>query len=204
MRRPHRAMVGVVDPPGALRSANRLFVAAELPGAARAALARRGSELAAVMGGRPVAAGRLHVTLDFIGRAPPEMGAEIVEAVRAALAGPPIRTSLGGLRARPRAARARLVAVELGDPEGRLAVRAERVRAAVDAVLGRESRDGPLWPHVTVLRLARPARMEPAGAPEIGEQVFAISRGALYDSQQSPGGPPRYRELAAVEFAPVP
>jgi 2'-5' RNA ligase len=78
------------------------------------------------------------------------------------------------------------------------------VREAVDAVLGREPHEAPPWLHVTVLRLGRPARVEPGEAAETGEQTFAVSRGALYDSHQSPGGPPRYRELAAVDFAPVP
>jgi RNA 2',3'-cyclic 3'-phosphodiesterase len=190
--------------PGVLRPANRLFVAAELPGAARESLARIGGDLATRMGGRAVPAANLHVTLDFLGRVPPEAGPELVEAVGGALAGPPIRASAGGLRARPRSARARLVAVELDDPDGGLAERARRVREAIDGVLGRDPDDGAMWPHVTVLRLGRPARLDPAPAPGGWEQVFAISRGALYDSHQSPGGPPRYRELASVEFAPVP
>ena len=187
-----------------LRPRNRLFVAAELPAAARAELARVGAALAERMGGRAVPAANLHVTLHFIGRAPPEAGREIVEAVGAALAGPPIRVALGRLRARPRAARATLVAVELDDAAGGLAERARRVRDALDALLGTRSDEAPLWPHVTVLRLRRPARLAPAAAPPGREQVFDVGRGALYDSQQSPGGPPRYRELAAVEFAPVP
>jgi RNA 2',3'-cyclic 3'-phosphodiesterase len=193
-----------MDPPGDLRPANRLFVAVDLPEAARAALARTGADLAARTGGRAVPEASLHVTLDFLGRVPPELGPDVVDAVRAALAGPPIAVALGGLRARPRPARARLVAVEIADPEGGLVARAGRVREALDLVLGREPADAPLWPHVTVLRLGRAARLEPPPAPDGREQTFAVSRGALYDSHQSPNGPPRYRELAAVEFAPVP
>jgi RNA 2',3'-cyclic 3'-phosphodiesterase len=194
-----------VEPPRHdLRPENRLFVAVDLPAAARAELARIGEELAARMGGRPVPEASLHVTLDFLGRVPTDAGPRIVEAVREALAGPPIPASVGALQARPRAARARLVAVELGDPEGGLADRARAVREAVDRVLGRDPGDEPLWPHVTVLRLGRPARLSPRHGLGGGEQMFAVSRGALYDSHQSPGGPPRYRELAAVEFAPVP
>jgi 2'-5' RNA ligase len=187
-----------------LRDDCRLFVAADLPEAARAALARVGDDLAARVGGRAVPAPSLHVTLDFIGRVPPDVGPAVAEAVRTGLAGPPIRVSLGGLRARPRAARARLVAVELGDPDGALAERARRVREALDPVLGRPSGRAPLWPHVTVLRLPRPARADPSADPAQWEHVFDVGRGALYDSHQSPGGPSRYRELVAVEFAPVP
>jgi len=187
-----------------LRAANRLFVAADMPAAARAWLAGVGAELAARTGGRAVPEASLHVTLDFLGRVPAEAGPALAEAVAAALAGPSIRVAPGGLRARPRAARARLVAVELDDPEGALAQRARRVRAAVDPVLGRQAGDGALWPHVTVMRLGRPARLGPLEAPGGREQVFDVSRGALYDSHQSPGGPPRYRELVAVEFSPSP
>ncbi len=187
-----------------LRPANRLFVAADLPPPARAWLAGVGAELAARSGGRAVPEASLHVTLDFLGRVPEEAGPELGEAVVAALAGPAVRVSPGRVRARPRAARARLVAVELDDPEGALAERARRVRTAVDAVLGREPGDGALWPHVTVMRLGRPARLGPLEAPGGREQVFDVSRGALYDSHQSPGGPPRYRELVAVDFGPVP
>jgi 2'-5' RNA ligase len=193
-----------MDAPDLLRPANRLFVAADLPAPARAALARIGADLAAGMGGRPVPEASLHVTLDFLGRVPVRAGPAIVAAATGALAGPPIRVALGGLRARPRAARAKLVAVELDDPEGGLAERARRVREALDPVLGRTSDESPLWPHVTVLRLGRPARLERPAAPGAREHVFDVGRGALYDSHQSPGGPPRYRELAAVEFAPVP
>jgi RNA 2',3'-cyclic 3'-phosphodiesterase len=193
-----------MDPPLALRPANRLFVAADLPGPARAALARIGGDLAARTGGRAVPETSLHVTLHFLGRVRPEAGSEIARAAREALAGPAIQVSIGAVRARPRAARARLVAVELDDPEGGLAERARRVRAALDAVLGRDSGEAALWPHVTLVRLGRPARMEPPRGPVGREHVFDVSRGALYDSVQSPGGPSRYRELVAVEFAPVP
>ena len=96
------------------------------------------------------------------------------------------------------------MAVELGDPEGGPADRARRVPEALDGVLGRDSGGVLLWPHVTVLRLRRPARLGSLEDLRRREQVFDVGRGALYDSHQSPGGPSRYRELAAVEFAPVP
>jgi 2'-5' RNA ligase len=95
------------------------------------------------------------------------------------------------------------VAVELVDRDGALAARTARLRAALDAVLGRAPAPEPLWPHVTVLRLRPPARVRLADPVE-QEHLFDISRAALYDSHQSPGEPPQYRELAAVELAPVP
>ena len=107
-----------MDDPGGLRAANRLFVAADLPPPARAALAATGAALADRMGGRAVPEANLHVTLDFLGRVPPEAAPEVAAAVREALAGPPAPVALAGLRGRPRASRARLVAVELEDRAG--------------------------------------------------------------------------------------
>lgn len=188
----------LVLPPG-----NRLFVAADLPPPARTALAAVGEGLAARCGGRAVAAESLHITLEFLGPVPPEAGPELAGAVREGLAGPPARVRPAGLRARPRASRARLVAVELIDLDGGLGERARRLRAAIGLALGRPVDDAPLWPHVTVMRLRRPARIGLSEVPLDGEHVFDVSRAALYDSQQSPGGPSRYRELVAVEFAPA-
>ncbi len=190
--------------PVRLRPGCRLFVAADLPAPARSALAEVGRELAARSGGRPVPEASLHVTLDFLGAVPSGAGPALAAAVREGLAGPRVAVALGGLRARPRASRARLVAVELHDRDGALAERARRVREAVGAALGRRPDASPLWPHVTVLRLAREARVDLPGPPSGGEHVFDVGRAALYDSHQSPGGPPRYRELVAVEFTPVP
>jgi len=194
---------GMTTPPVLLRPANRLFVAGVLPEAARAALVGVGAGLRARHGGRVVPAANLHLTLDFLGRVPPELGPVLAAAVADAMAGPPIRVALGGLRPRPRASRASLVAVELADRDGALNRRAARLRAALDDLLGRPPDGAPLWPHVTVLRLRPPARVRPAGEVE-REHLFDISRAGLYDSHQSPGGPPQYRELAAVELAPVP
>lgn len=196
-------MGGVDVAPITLRPENRLFVAGVLPDDVRDLLARTGAALAARHGGRAVPAASLHLTIDFLGRVAPEAGPAIVAALAEALGGPPVRLAVGGLRARPRSSRAGLVAVELVDRDGTLVARAARLRAALDAVLGRQPERAPLWPHVTVLRLRPPARVAPA-EPVGREHLFDISRAALYDSLQSPGGPPQYRELAAVELAPVP
>ena len=185
------------------RPANRLFVAAALPADARARLAGSAAEVAAASGGRPVAPESLHVTLDFIGRVEPARWPALAEGVTGALAGPTLRVGLGPLRARPRSSRARLVARELIDPEGALAEWILRVRAAVDGALERTPDGSRPWPHVTLVRLRRAARVDlPPAADE--EHMFDISRAALYDSHQSPGGPSRYRELFAVELQPAP
>ena len=186
----------------AVRPVNRLFVAADLPPAARERAAALGRDVAARVGARAVPAASLHVTLDFLGPVPAERVPVLAAAVAEAAAGPPARVAPKALRARPRAARARLVALELADPEEALAAMASRVRGAVDRVLGRAAAGDRFWPHVTLVRLRRPARA--SGLPPVDqEHLFDISRAALYDSVQSPGGPPEYRELAAVELSPA-
>ena len=66
------------------------------------------------------------------------------------------------------------------------------------------ARDGSApWPHVTLVRLRRPVRVDLPPSTD-REHMFDISRAALYDSHQSPGGPSRYRELFAVELQPAP
>jgi 2'-5' RNA ligase len=185
-----------------LRPANRLFVAAVLPPEVRSELAALADEVAARVGGRSLPADNLHVTLDFLGRVPAGAGPALAEALGRAMGAPRLRAGLGALRARPQASRARLVAIELHDPGGGLARLAAAVRAAADAVLGRPADPSPFWPHVTLVRLREPART--GGLDGVGrEHLFDISRAALYDSEQSSQGPPRYRELAAVELVPV-
>ena len=143
------------------RAANRLFVAADLPPAARERLAAVGAHVAAHIGGRAVPPASLHATLAFLGAVPPAAVAGLVAAL------------------------------------------ARRVRAAVEQALGRPGEEGRFWPHVTLVRLRPPARA--AALPPVDrEHLFDISRAALYDSVQSPGGPPTYRELAAVELSPAP
>jgi len=180
-------------PPG-----TRLFVGLALPDGARAGVAHLAERVATSTGGRPVPAENLHLTLDFLGAVPPAALPALRAAVRAALAGPAIPLGPSGLRAHPRGRRARLVALELDDPLGLLAERAARVRAAVDGVLGRAPDPAPLWPHVTLVRLRRPGPVDALPAP--GLEPFVAVRGALLDSHARPGGPPLYREVAAVDL----
>jgi 2'-5' RNA ligase len=195
-----------------LRPANRLFAALDLPDDVRAALARRAGRLAAALGGRAVPGDTLHLTLEFLGRVPQDAGPDLVRALADGVqaAGPdPVPAAVAGLRARPSAGRARLCAAELADPVGRLAVVGEAVRAALAGALGRPAPEGRLWPHVTLVRFRRPVRVPAtawadssgAAAPGAGadvEQVFDFRRAALYDSEVSPGRPPRYRAICQV------
>ena len=93
---------------------------------------------------------------------------------------------------------ARLVALEFDDVHGLLAPRAVAVRAAVDALTGPRPDARPLWPHVTLVRLPRPAPVHALPDPALAPVVLV--RGALLDSRRVHGGPPEYREVAAVDL----
>jgi RNA 2',3'-cyclic 3'-phosphodiesterase len=178
----------------ALRPDNRLFVALDLPGGERRALADRGRRMAADLGGRPVPEANLHLTLAFLGRVPPERGAALLGALSEALSGPAPRLEVVGTVAFPRAARATVAGVEFRDPTGALAALHGRVLRAVEEAAGVAPEARPLRPHVTLVRFRRPARLG-APAPIDRERAFDCSRCALYDSQQVTGGPPRYQAL---------
>lgn len=167
----------------------RLFVAALPPPAASARLAALARRVAATTGGRAEPADRIHLTLEFLGPVPGELVAPLAEALAGAVTGPAIPLRTGALRARPGARRARLVALELEDPDGLLADRAGRVRAAVMAVRGTLHEERPLWPHVTLTR--RPPGRVVLPEPEAA-WGFRVGRTALVESVAVPGAPARH------------
>jgi 2'-5' RNA ligase len=72
----------------------------------------------------------------------------------------------------------------------------------VGEALGTPADDESLWPHVTLVRLRRPARVTDAVGPALddaAELAFDVSRASLYDSETVPGGR-RYLPLASVEL----
>ncbi|MEW6581832.1 MAG: RNA 2',3'-cyclic phosphodiesterase [Actinomycetota bacterium] len=182
---------------GAPRHRDRLFVAFDLPGALRDELARAGRDLAARCGGRAVPAQNLHATVAFLGDVPAARVPDVAEAL-AAGDGPPAPVCVGALRARPSASRARLVTVDLDDPYGALAARWAPLAQAVRAAAGLDADPRPPWPHVTVVRLRRPARVDVRTGWYAPEQMFDLSRVTLYRSHLSHEGAPRYEPLAAV------
>jgi RNA 2',3'-cyclic 3'-phosphodiesterase len=188
----------------ALRPDNRLFVALDLPAGERERLGAEAEALARDLGGRAVAAGRLHVTLSFLGRVPPDRGPALAGALRRACTGVPGPLALrpGALAGRPAGGRARLLARELAGSEDALAALYRDLGADLAAALGRPADEGRLWPHVTLVRFRRPVRATPAIRADRGagggERAFVVSRAALYDSVQIPGRPPRYDGLASA------
>lgn len=173
----------------------RLFVALDLPAAARAALIAFRAAAADPAVWRPVRDESLHLTLAFLGRRP----AGDVEAVRAVLsrcARPVPSLRLGGaLLLPPR--RARVLTAVVEDVEGALSALQADVSAGLQeaGVFTPEAR--PFRAHATVARIRPGARAprEVAAAPET--VAFAGEALTLYESRLHPHGA-RYEPLVRV------
>jgi 2'-5' RNA ligase len=174
----------------------RLFVALDLPAAARAAL---GSWSEAAFAADPalrlLRPESLHVTLVFLGWRGEEEVDRIGDAALGSLAGLAVpRLSPSGVVALPRR-RPRLFAVELADP----ADRAVAVQGAVESALvgagfhDPEERD--FWPHVTVARVRRGARPRRPDVAPLPDEAFDATEVVLYRSDTRPDGA-RYTPLA--------
>jgi RNA 2',3'-cyclic 3'-phosphodiesterase len=182
----------------------RLFVALELPQAAREALASwRSSVTSEISGLRVVRSEDLHATLCFLGsRAESEI--DQIAAACGVVAGEPVAESAFGEALWLPARRPRVLAVALSDPGGAIA----RVQSALSSALvaggwyAPESR--PFLGHVTVARVRGDARVRPVSlASPHGDLAVRCSRVTLYRSQLGPGGA-RYSALAAVELGSAP
>jgi 2'-5' RNA ligase len=180
----------------------RLFVAADLPAGARAALAAFAREAAAADAAlRAVGADSLHVTLAFLGhRALDEVEplARVVrEAAAAADGGPPPLEIGEALWLSPR--RPSVLAVRLADPSGALgALQRAVARGAADAV-GYVPERRVFLPHVTVARVRRghpPRRGDLPPPPALFE--LAAEAVTLYRSHLGGRGPARYEAVERV------
>ncbi len=173
----------------------RLFVALDLPDAARSALEGVGAAADPSIW-RPVAAEALHVTLVFLGSRPPEDVAAIAPVVAAERAAPALALE-EVLLLPPR--RARVLTVTLDDRTGALAALQARISAALaDAgVYTPEKRR--FRAHVTVARL-RP-RVQPPRRAAVPIEPLAFSGHAvtLYRSHLHPSGA-RYEALARTNL----
>ena len=146
---------------------------------------------------RPVAPEALHLTLAFLGPRPERDVATIEEVLRAA-AGPAPRLALGGgLLLPPR--RARVLCVDVEDPDGTLAALQARVSRGLAATAVYEPEKRPYRAHATVARL-RPRERPPRaidGAPE--PLAFRGESLALFVSRLHPHGA-RYEALVRVNL----
>ena len=173
----------------------RLFVALDLPAAARAALAEF-RERADPRIWRPVTDEALHITLAFLGHLPEGSSERAGEVVRAC-AGPATDLALGpALLLPPR--RARVLTVEVEDRAGELAALQERVSEALSAAGLYAPERRAFWPHATVARL-RAGERSPRALGIDGPEPLAFDGAAvtLYRSRLSPTGA-RYEPLERV------
>ena len=128
----------------------RLFVALEMPGPLRAALAGLQSSLP---GARWVQAEGMHLTLAFIGEVD-DARRQAVESALKSVAGAPFSLCLGGLARYPRRGPPRVLWSGAA-PEREIAALADAIRAALEGVgLALERR--PFRAHVTLARFRRP------------------------------------------------
>jgi RNA 2',3'-cyclic 3'-phosphodiesterase len=178
----------------------RLFVAAELPGEVRDALAGW-ARFAVGRGAEPrrVEPHALHVTLCFLGEQPPSAVDRIAAALRA---NAELVAAVDGLRLGapvwlpPRTPR--VLAVEVADPGRSLHALRDSLLSELGALLdwqggGRRER---FRPHVTVARMragSQRARVLPP-TPPLG---FAPTAATLFRSSLEPQGA-RYEALASV------
>ena len=181
----------------------RLFVALDLPPAARTALAafRAGAADPAVW--RPVADEALHLTVAFLGPRPPGDAGAVQAALAASAGSAPWLSLGGGVRLPPR--RPRVLCAEVADPDGTLAALQAEVAERLVRAGVYEPETRPFRAHVTVARLRSGARaprspVRPAPAP----LAFTARHLTLYASQTGPAGA-RYDPLARVALGlPVP
>jgi 2'-5' RNA ligase len=175
----------------------RLFVALELPEAARSALVAFRDAAADPAIWRPLAPEAIHLTLAFLGRRPAEDVATAGRALRDA-AGPAPRLALdGALLLPPR--RARVLCASLADPDGTLGALQARVSDGLAAAGVYVPEKRPFRAHATVARL-RPAARAPRSldvAPESLE--FAGEALTLFESRLHPHGA-RYEALERVKL----
>jgi RNA 2',3'-cyclic 3'-phosphodiesterase len=165
----------------------RLFVALDLPDAARAALARFRDAAADPGVWRPLDEAQFHVTLAFLGHRIEEDVERVAGVLRELTPWGALGVSLAdGLLLPPR--RARVLTVALADPDGAVAALQAELSAGLAAAGLYEPEKRPFRAHVTVARLrsgARPPR-ELDAEPE--QLSFAAGPVTLYRSRLQRGG----------------
>ena len=165
----------------------RLFVALDLPAAARAALAGFRDVAADPAVWRPLPESRFHVTLLFLGSRPHEQGESVAQVLRQLEPrDAPWLALADALLLPPR--RARVLTVALADRDGELGALQAELAAALAAAGAHEPESRPFRPHVTVARL-RPGAHPPRSLPSQPEPLaFRAGPVTLYRSVLGRGG----------------
>ena len=188
-------------PRGEVPEGVRLFLALDLPEAARAALGRwRDSVVPGRAELRPVPDEALHITLVFLGRRPRDYVQRVWQTAADSLAGSPAPelTVAGAAWVPPR--RSRVLALDLEDRDARAAAVHESLSVALQAAGLHEPEQRPLWPHVTVARLRANAKVRDRALPAAPSTSFTAPRVTLYRSDLHPAGA-RYVALERLELA---
>ena len=134
--------------------AARTFLALDVSAAVRERLA----SIAGALGGpgatiRPVPAGNIHVTLNFLGDVADDVLPDVCGAVqRIAAAVDPFDFAVRGVRCMPPRGRVRIVWADAGDADGRLAKLQSELTGAMSA-LGFQAERREYHPHLTLARV---------------------------------------------------
>jgi 2'-5' RNA ligase len=169
----------------------RMFVALDLPGDARAALAAWRDEVVEGRSDlRPVRAEALHVTLVFLGWQDEKAADAIAGAAFEACSGfAPPRLRAAGVRPLP-PRDPRLFALDLEDEEGRAVAVQQAASDALAAGRWYRPEKRPFWPHLTLARVKRGERRVPPlpDAPAPPADPFVARELTLYRSTLRPQG----------------
>jgi RNA 2',3'-cyclic 3'-phosphodiesterase len=176
----------------------RLFVALDLPAAARAALAAFRDAAADPAVWRPLADDSLHLTLAFLGHRPEADVPALVDILRTQPQTAP-RLVLGAPLALP-PRRPRVLTAEVLDPDGTLGELQAAVSRDLAAAGLYEPETRPYRPHATVARLRPDARARRADLPAPERREFHGEALTLYQSRLRRGGA-RYEPLARFELS---
>ena len=173
----------------------RLFLALELPGPARRAIAAwRDEALGAHEELRPIPEEYLHAPLVFLGWQYERDIERIAALAFEPLAGlPPPELAAVGMVPVPKRG-PRLFALDLDDPSAAAAaLQAAAARTLADAGFYEPERR-PFWPHVTLARVKRGRRVRALDAPDPPGEPFQARVVTLYRSVLRPQGA-RYEPL---------
>ncbi len=182
----------------------RLFLALDLPAEVRVALAESMRRSVGAQGDevRVLEANSLHVTLVFLGRTARGDLERVWRAASAAVEGLPAPVfTPAGLVGVPRR-KARLLALDLRDEDGRAAAIHSRVAEALSRAGLHEPEARPFWPHVTLARARSGGRVRVPDGP-MADEPFLARQLTLYSSVTAPTGA-RYTALEGVGLARAP
>lgn len=176
----------------------RLFVALDLPDKPREALVRWRERALAHPDLRLVAPEALHVTLVFLGYLPEERSADVAALIEPPAIGAPRLTACAVRALPPRMPR--LFALDLDDEGGRAAMIQAALAGALEAAGLYEPEKRGFWPHLTLARVRKGARVRGVLPPPPPAAPWRASAITLYRSRLSPAGA-RYEPLHRVPLA---